>query len=182
MPRVDDNTKDKHEDEHYEVCWIDKIEVARRQIREAVRLFFGERDPVAIHTLIASAHQILGDISDNRGAQSVLKNVKRVNYPFNFLKHADRDPDAKINIGPLLRFSGDFIMDAILMLQQIAGDIPIEAKIFWTWFVSKYPEQFDNLPDGSEIRTMQQHKLANWDFRRISYFLEFAEVVKGINF
>jgi len=92
MPQVDNNKKDKHEDEHYEVCWIDKIEVARRQIREAVRLFFGARDPVAIHTLIASAHQILGDISDKRGAQSVLKNVKRVNYPFNFLKHADRDP------------------------------------------------------------------------------------------
>ncbi len=182
MPQVDNNKKDKHEDEHYEVCWIDKIEVARRQIREAVRLFFGARDPVAIHTLIASAHQILGDISDKRGAQSVLKNVKRVNYPFNFLKHADRDPGAKINIGPLLRFSGDFIMDAILMLQQIAGDIPIEANIFWTWFVSKYPEQLDNLPDGSEIRKMQQHKLADWDFRRISYFLEFAEIVKDVNF
>jgi hypothetical protein len=172
--------EDKHEDEHYEVVWIDKVEVARRQIKETVRMFFGERDPVAIHTLIASAHQILTDIGEKRGAKNVfvLKNAQRLNYPFNFLKHADRDPDAKINIGPMLRFSGDFIMDAILLLQQIANDIPIEAKVFWTWFVSKYPQEFANLPEGSEIRKLQEHRLADWDFRRISYFLEFAEIVK----
>jgi hypothetical protein len=174
-------TDDKHENERYEVVWIDKVEVARRQIRETVRMFFGERDPVAIHTLIASAHQILTDIAEKRGAKCVfvLKNVQRHNYPFNFLKHADRDPDAKINIGPMLRFSSDFVMDAILLLHQIANDIPIEAEVFWTWFVSKYPQEFANLPEGSEIRKLQEHKLAEWDFRRISYFLEFAEIRQG---
>src|SRR5271169_533223 len=101
-------TNDKHEDEHYEVVWIDKVEVARRQIRESVRMFFREQDPVAIHALIASARQILTDIGSKRGAKSALKNVQGLNYPFNFLKHADRDPDAKINIGPMLRFTGDF--------------------------------------------------------------------------
>ena len=83
----------------------------------------------------------------------MLKNVQ-LSYPFNFLKHADRDPDAKINVGPMLRFSGEFIMETILLLQQIANDIPIEAKVFWTWFVSKYPQDFANLPDGSEIRKL----------------------------
>src|ERR1035441_8899965 len=96
-------TDDKHEDEHYEVVWIDKVEVARRQIKETVRMFFGERDPVAIHTLIAAAHQILTDIGEKRGAKSVFvgKKTQRLNHPFNFLKHADRDPDGKINIGPM---------------------------------------------------------------------------------
>jgi len=173
-------TEANHEDEHYEVVWIDKLEVARRQIRETVRMFFGERDPVAIHTLVASAHQILTDIGEKHRAKSVFvgKKTQRLNHPFNFMKHADRDPDGKINIGPLLRFSGDFLMDAILMLQQIANDIPIEAKVFWTWFVSKYPQEFSNLPEGSEVRKLQEHRLADWDFRRISYFLEFAEIVK----
>jgi hypothetical protein len=173
----------EHEDEHYEAVWVDKVEVAQRQIKETVRMFFGERDPVAIHTLIASAHQILTDIGEKRGAKGAfaLKSVQRLNYPSNFLKHADRDPDAKINIGPMLRFSGDFIMDAILLLQQIASDTPMEAKVFWTWFVSKYPQEFADLPEGSEIKRLQEHKLADWDFRRISYFLEFADIVKGAN-
>jgi len=39
-----------------DVHWVDKVEVARRQIREAVRLFFEARDLVVIHTVIASAH------------------------------------------------------------------------------------------------------------------------------
>jgi hypothetical protein len=120
----------------------------------------------------------LTDIGEKHGAKSVFvgKKAQRLNHPFNFMKHADRDPDGKFNIGPLLRFSGDFLMDAILMLQQIANDIPIEAKIFWTWFVSKYPQEFANLPDGSEIRALQEHKLADCDFHRISYLLEFAYI------
>jgi hypothetical protein len=69
-------------------------------------------------------------------------------------------------------------MDAILMLQQIAGQIPTEAKVFWTWFVAKYPEGFEGPEDG-EIRKMQQQGLADWDFPRIHQFLAFAEIVEG---
>jgi hypothetical protein len=172
--------------------WIDKIEVAKRQISEAIRLFFGERDPVVIHTIIASAHQILFDIGDKRGIASALKNpatvrsgtfsgdVGQVNYPFNFFKHADRDGDAKINAAPLPEFSSDFIMDAICLLQQIAGDIPTEAKVYWLWFVSKYSEGFENLPDDSEIRKMQRQRLSEWDFPRISKFIEYADIADNI--
>lgn len=175
-----------------EASWIDKIEVARRQISEAVRLYFGERDCVAIHTIIASAHQVLFDIGSKRGTVSALKNpatvhdlpfkgyVRNINYPYNFFKHADHDSDGRINVAPLLEFTSDFLMDAIWMLQQIAGELPIEAKVFWAWFVSKHPEGFDNLPEESEIRKMQQLRLADWDFPRILTFIEFAHTVKGI--
>src|ERR1700751_5645066 len=155
-----------------EVLWIDKIDVARRQIAEAVQLFFGRRDVVAIHTIIASAHQILFDIGRDRGTVSALKNpahgaafqdyMKNINYPYNFFKHADRDPNGRINIAPLEQFSADFIMDAIWMLQQIAGNIPTEAKVFWTWFVSKHAEGFANLPKDSPIGKMQEQRLADW--------------------
>jgi hypothetical protein len=66
-------------------------------------------------------------------------------------------------------------MDAIVMLQRVAGSIPIEAKVFWFWFVSRYPQYFDNLPDDSEIKEMQAQKLADWDFPTISDFLKFAD-------
>lgn len=169
---------------------IDKTAIARRQISEAIRLFFNERDPVVIHTIVASAHQVLVDVGGNKGGvKTVLKNpdtvkadelrqyLKTINYPFNFFRHADRDPEKLINIGPLKELTGEFIMDAVLMLQQITGNLPVEAKVFWMWFVSKHPEGFDNLPDDSEIRKMQQQNLSKWDFPTISKLLIFADVV-----
>jgi len=109
---------------------IDKLEVVCRQIKEAVRLFFEERDRVVIHTIIASAHQILFDLGKQTHVKSVVRNteelrkpeiqkyLRTINYPYNFFKHADRDSAGRINIGPLDRLTSDFIMDAIVMLQQ----------------------------------------------------------------
>src|SRR5215469_14605803 len=117
--------------------WVDKTDVARRQISAAVRLFFKQYDAIVIHTVIAAAHQVLVDVGMQKGIEGALKSTKRmedaemkdflrgVNYPFNFFKHADRDHAAKINIGPLLEFTQDFIMDAVLMLQMITGSISI---------------------------------------------------------
>lgn len=103
--------------------------------------------------------------------------LKSINYPYNFFKHADRDSDSQINVAPLERLTADFIMDAIVMLQRLIGVIPIEGKIFWHWFVSKFKEEFDNLPSDSEIGTMQQANLVGWDFQTIAQFLQFCDVV-----
>jgi hypothetical protein len=61
-----------------EVHWIDKVEIVRRQIREAVRLFFEARDLVLIHAVIASAHQILFDLGNSNGVRSALKNTAAI--------------------------------------------------------------------------------------------------------
>lgn len=173
--------------------FIDKLEVARRQIIEAICLFFEERDLVAIHTLIASAHQILIDVGKTSDVESAVKAttglqkpevqelLKTINYPYNFFKHADKDPEGKINIEPLERLTSDFIMDSIVMLQRLANDIPNEAKIFWFWFVSKYPQEFDNLPKDGEIAKMQQQQLADWDFPKIVQFIKFSNIVNEAN-
>ena len=143
-----------------------------------------------IHTVVASAHQILFDLAESKDIKSVVKNtaalrgeelqeyLRSINYPYNFFKHADRDPEGKINIDPLERFTQDFIMDAIVMLQGLCGDIPTEAKVYWYWFVSRYPEEFDNCPDGGVIKKMQEQGLADWDFETIRQFLSFCDVVK----
>ncbi len=173
--------------------FIDKLEVARRQICEAIYLFFEERDPVSIHTLIASAHQILFDVGKISNVASAIKAttnlqkpeiqelLKAINYPYNFFKHADKDPDAKINIEPLERLASDFIMDSIVMLQRLANDIPNEAKVFWYWFVSKYPQEFDNLPKDGEIAKMQEQELANCDFPTIVQLIKFYNIFKETN-
>lgn len=172
---------------------IDKLDIVHRQIKEAVRLFFEERDRVVIHTIIASAHQILFDLGKQTHVKSALKNtealrnseiqkhLRTINYPYNFFKHADRDPGGRINIGHLDQLTSDFIMDAIVMLQQTAGDIPSEAKVYWFWFVSKYPQEFDNLPQDGEIAKMQSEGLSEWDFPTICQFLLFGDIMEEAN-
>ena len=69
-----------------------------------------------------------------------------INYPYNFLKHADRDPGGQMECGTTQSVHTGFYNGRTAMLQRLAGEIPFEAKVFWFWFVSKYPEGFDNLP------------------------------------
>jgi hypothetical protein len=156
--------------------WIDKVEVARRQISEGVTLFFESRDFVVINTVIASAHQILIDVGKEQGIVSVVKNpegmtreefrkhVRTINEPYNFFKHADKDPKGKINIAPIERFTSDFMLDAIVMLQNISGKIPLEAKVFWSWFVSTYPDEFDNCPKDGSIKHLMSLGLNDGTF------------------
>lgn len=167
------------------------MEVASRQISEAIRLFFDQRDPIAIHTLVASAHQILFDIGSEKGIGSVVKRLQglekgevrqfliSVNYPYNFFKHADKDPDTRINIGPLSQLTQDFIMDAVLMLQRISGDIPREAQVFWNWFVSFYPEGFDKLPPDGPIARMQEQEFGKMEFHELAAFIKVSDLLEG---
>jgi len=166
-----------------ESCWIDKTEVARREIAEAVRLFFAERDPVAIHALIGAAHDVLFDLGKASGSLSALKprgtapsTRASVNGPYNFLKHADRDPEGKLNIAPLGRLVQDFLMDAIQMLQQVSGDIPVEAMAYWAWYVGTYPEEF-NAGKGSALRELQELGLSEMSFAEIYQFLDLADIL-----
>src|SRR5262249_52472607 len=95
----------------------------------------------------------------------------------NFLKHADKDPDKKLNIAPLLQFTSDFIMDAVWMLRQLNGKLPLEGKVYWTWFVSKNKEEF---PDDGEIGGLKALNLSELDFREISTLLKFGELLETI--
>lgn len=143
-----------------EPVWINKIDVARRQIVEAVTLFFEERDPVVIHTIVCSAHQILVDVGKGKGICGALKNPERlsreefksylrtVNAPYNFFKHADNDPEGRLNIAPIKEFTSDFILDAIVILQLLSNDLPLEGKVFWAWFVGSKPGEFEDCPEG----------------------------------
>ena len=93
---------------------IGKLDVARRQVAEAIRMFFERRDPVAVHTLIYAAHQILTDLCTARRLDTILKNNpllkperarewhQAMNEAGNFLKHADKDPDATLEFRPKL--------------------------------------------------------------------------------
>lgn len=170
---------------------IGKLDVVRAQLSEAIRLFFEQRDLAVVHTLVASAHQILFDLGKSQGVGSQIKNfanleidevqefLRAVNYPYNFFKHADCDPEAKIDVGPLFQFTADFIMDGVLMLQRIAGVVPIQARIYWAWFVSYYHEQFENFPRDGVIARLQEQELGSKSFDELASFIRYSELESG---
>lgn len=175
------------EDKIPEPLWVGKIEVAKRQLCEAIRLLFGERDPVVIHTLVAAAHQILFDIAKRQNVTSFVKPVgkssfadetahnNQINFAINFMKHADKDPISKINISPLPFLTQGLLMDAIRMLQCVDGNLPVEAKTFWAWFVSSRREEFEG--SGPAIDSMIRQNMSSWSFPEISMFLKFADTI-----
>ncbi len=92
---------------------ISKVEAAHRQLNCALELWFLDKDEVSVHTLIAAAYQIIYDVNEKRGnSHEVLfrsPNIrpeyhrewaKMVREPSNFFKHADNDPEGKINFYP----------------------------------------------------------------------------------
>jgi hypothetical protein len=163
---------------------IEKLDVAKIQIAEAIRLFYAERNIIVIHTVIAAAHQVLVDVGGHNNVYGILKNpniknkmeykeyLKSVNFPYNFFKHADKDPNGKIDIAPLERFTQDFIMDAILMLQGLTKNIPLEAQVYWAWFVSSYPDEFSDCPKDGKIQKMVDINLNKVNFPTLLQFIK----------
>lgn len=88
-----------------------KVDAARRQLEAAIRMFFGGEDPFAIHTVASAAYRILRDLAVGSGKSPFHEDVKRfirpgkenqfwwsINKAANFLKHADEDTDAVLEV------------------------------------------------------------------------------------
>src|SRR3989442_1153367 len=116
MVGVDDQARER----------VTKLDAARRQLREAVRMFFEERDGLAAHTVTAAAHQLLHDMlakagqdgSFLRGGRMIRPRCRTefktlVSKSENFLKHADRDPEEVLEFRPSL--TKYFLLDAAEM-------------------------------------------------------------------
>src|SRR5438067_13371157 len=95
---------------------VAKLEVAQRQLAQAIRLFFDSGDQVAIHTLASAAYQIFSDVCGKRGIPREIEDsaildemgvkkqvLEAMPRPQNFFKHADRDGDeATVRFSPML--------------------------------------------------------------------------------
>jgi len=131
---------------------LTKLEVATRQLKEAIWLFFNQHDSIAIHTLVAAAHQVLYDLAKDKGIVSI-KNYplireemrsywrKRLSEAENYFKHAERDPEATLEFRPLL--TQCFLIDALHLHQQLTQSVFSEAIVYGVWFARKYPDTFE---------------------------------------
>ena len=149
---------------------VTKISAAEGQLKEAIRFFFQERDPVAIHTLIGAAYQILYDLGRKQGIESLLRDSKWIreerkeewnqilNSARNFFKHADRDPKKELEFRP--EINAFFLFDAILLCESVSKKKTNEGRIFVSWFTLKYPDLFIN---NAQIRHARQLLATGFD-------------------
>ena len=134
--------------ETWGVLRLSKLETARRQLDTAIALFFEDRDPVAIHTLAAAAHQVLHDLCLKSGLEPTLRNPKsldeetRKKYflglttPENYFKHADRDSDKSLLF---VTETTQFMMfDATSLYFNLAKSITREMQTIFFYCTKKY--------------------------------------------
>jgi hypothetical protein len=128
---------------------VTKLMAAERQLKEAIKLFFEERDSISVCTLAGAANQILFDISAKRGIESMRNSiavkdeyrkywVAILNDAQNFFKHADRDPEREYEFHTETNVF--LILDSLLMHGKLTQQIFIEARIFITWLFIVYPD------------------------------------------
>jgi hypothetical protein len=159
---------------------LTKLESAERQLKEAVRMFFECRDPVAVHTLVFASHQVLYDMcassKNSSSLQYSLRDYKYIpadqrqkwnrllNSAANFVKHADRDPNAVLTFDP--KMIEAFLLDATFLYQNLTGDLFHEGAVYRTWFFLKYPQaliksEFSNVLDSLRDETIDPNDFAS---------------------
>jgi hypothetical protein len=130
---------------------INKIDAARQQIDAAIRMTFGEEDPVAIHSVVAAAHRIVRNICERRGdiesyfgfTDWIAHGYERefwnqLNATADFLKHADGDAD---DIHEL----DDDVTDFLIVItskwyKDLGNSLSPEMRAFAGWWALQHPD------------------------------------------
>jgi hypothetical protein len=123
-----------------------KLDVARRQLETAIRLYFSMGDPVSIHTLVAAAYEVLRDLNRVHAGEPMLKDVmpnwvrpdakekarRKLSEAENFFKHADRDH------AEVLEFKQEltelWLFDACRKYRQLSEELLPVLKVYEAWF------------------------------------------------
>lgn len=143
---------------------VSKLDAAKRQMEVAIRLYFNNDDPVAIHTLTGAVYNLLRDINKSQKGPRLFfkgwlidelvkpefkKKARRlINEPENFFKHADHDPNGILSFKAvateeLLHESGD-------VYERMTGESSPFVLCFRIWYMINRPEDYEYLPDEYE--------------------------------
>lgn len=128
---------------------IGKLTSARKMFNDAVLLFYERRNPISIHHLAHAAHEVLCAITgDNRMFDLVApttackKQFKRIfSASKNFIKHADKDPDASPTFNTETNILILYDCAWIITLHIDKECVYSQTVIAWCAFV--YPDLFD---------------------------------------
>lgn len=172
------------------VTYISKLDAAKRQLEITIRLFMGNADIVAIHTLTGATHNILRNLSNKQGKESYIKDillkqikpeyqkkyVERINQAENFFKHADRDHDKLLEFTP--EQTEVMLWDCCSMYQNITNEWTPLILIYRTWFFTKNPE----LLAEDKARTTMTAAISKLklDYNKRQQFLELLPLISKL--
>jgi hypothetical protein len=151
-----------------------KPQAATRQLDVAITLLFADYDPLAIRTLAAAAHGVFADLVERklRGGSWRAKIIEGsglsksaavgiLNAAQNFLKHADRDPDAELEID---EEENDHLMFvATLECAELGHPLSVDMQSFQIWYLAMYPDKI-----GAETDPVVASRNAFPDFESLS--------------
>jgi hypothetical protein len=136
-----------------ETITVDKMDVARRQLKTAIRLWFEDGDPVAIHTLIFASHEITHRLFKESGQSdlmfdsTIIKDEHRKEYALMlkedgiFFKHADRGTSRDTREFVIGR-NFLFILMTAIGIGKMVSDMNDEESIFMYWCRVHHPSWF----------------------------------------
>jgi hypothetical protein len=159
---------------------ITKMDAAERQLNTAIRLFFENRDHLSSYALAVASREVTDDVIQSRCSELYQRELARVGDPQkvrlsyreewkilikdefhndfqkldrkwqNFLKHADRDPDAEIEpftTKQLVLIISFAIRNYTLLTQRWTA----EMATFFAWFVVAEPQLIKPEPEDVMI-------------------------------
>lgn len=132
------------------IC-VTKLEAAATQLSVAIAMFFSEDDPISSYALSCNSGEILRKLRNHQKKDYFLSVVedhfdrksdlyKTYNSTWNFLKHADKDPDSKIE------FSEEQLVYSLWVathdLYQIVDNLARfpAALTYYHWYIQSCPE------------------------------------------
>lgn len=120
---------------------ISKVEGARRQLDTAIDLYFDDADSLAVHTLAFAAFKVLFDIYPHRQGDGFAVQLdtlmskegwRSMTGVANFLKHADRDPEAFLEAHHPDQAMA-IIGLATLLYRRVTGEFSPKMRAFDIW-------------------------------------------------
>lgn len=143
---------------------LTKLDVARRQLRTALMLWFADGDPVSIHVLVYAAHEIIHRLYKNSGGKdllfdtSVIKDEHRSEFAkllkddANFFKHPDKDLHETRMFNPLV--NDLFLIMSTTGIQRMGETGDVESA-FMFWLYLHHPSWFTE--DAAKERIPVEH-------------------------
>lgn len=169
---------------------VRKLDATKRQLREAIHLFFDQRDLIAVHTLAAAALQVYADVGKRRGVPSMLKHglyireerkkewLALLSTAQNFFKHADSDPDAILDFRPAN--TTFFLLDCVQLQAQLEGRITAAGSCFLVWFYAAYPDVLTNEPFRTFVKATAATGADPQDFPLFFKLLQQSEASESL--
>jgi hypothetical protein len=167
---------------------LSKLDVAKRELEHAIKLFFNHGDFVIIHLSVCAAEEILSGIGKSSHITSMKSEMgkyikpekleyvqKKLNEPYNFFKHANNDPDKLLAFNPE---SSEFnIWDSINMYQELTSEITGIMSAFRIWFNIKHKDILIG-PTSEEVESFKK-AVEGISLEDRGFFLEAADKLES---